>query len=62
MYEYLTTLMSGHPRRDGRNRTASEGNHFGASGCMAFEWKGILRFEAVTGIYTEFVTCKGKTF
>jgi hypothetical protein len=42
------------------NRNASEGNHSGASGCMASELKGILRLEAVTGVYKEFITCKGK--
>jgi hypothetical protein len=42
------------------NRTVSEGNHVGASGCMPFELKGILRFEGVTGVYKELVTCKGK--
>jgi hypothetical protein len=42
------------------NRTVLEGNNFGASGCMPFKLKGILRFEGVTGVYKELVTCKGK--
>lgn len=61
------TVMSRHLRREGRklcfgcpmNRTVLEGNNFGASGCMPFKLKGILRFE-VTGIHKELVTCKGK--
>jgi hypothetical protein len=41
------------------NRTVSEGNYFGAGGCMPFELKGILGFEGVAGVYKELVACKG---